>query len=104
MRSLEHPTSDPWLTRARDADDVMALKALADMPEVRDKLTSPQRVRLLWDICRVPDFRGSAGPEHVQLLARLFEHLTGRGLAQTRIPSAWLKTAVERIDRSLRET
>ena len=99
LRSLEHPTSDPWLTRARDADDVMALKALADMPEVREKLTSPQRVRLLWDICGVPDFRGSAGPEHVQLLARLFEHLTGRGLAQTRIPSAWLKTAVERIDK-----
>ena len=99
LRSLEYPTSDPWLTRARDADDVLALKALSEMPEVREKLTSPQRVRLLWDICGVPDFRGSAGPEHVQLLARLYEHLTGRGLAQTRIPSAWLKTAVERIDK-----
>ncbi len=99
LRSLEHPTYDPWLTRARDADDMLALKALAEMPEVGEKLTSPQRVRLLWDICGVPDFRNSAGPEHVQLLARLFEHLTGRGLAQTRIPSAWLKTAVERIDK-----
>ena len=34
IRSLEAPTSDDWLTRARDADDVLALKALTAMPEV----------------------------------------------------------------------
>ena len=29
IRSLEEPTFNDWLTRARDADDVLALKALS---------------------------------------------------------------------------
>ena len=32
IRSLEEPTSNEWLTRARDADDVLALKALSALP------------------------------------------------------------------------
>ena len=99
IRSLEKPTFDPWLSRARDADDVLALKYLSDLPEVTAKLTGPQRVRLLWDVCRVPDFRGASDNEHFTLLTRIFEFLTGRGLSQTRIPSEWLKKALQRIDK-----
>ena len=98
LRSLEYPTSNDWLSRARDSDDMVALKLLTAMPDVIDKLTSPARVKLLWDVCRVPDFRSSTETEHAGLLQRIFDFLTGRGLAQTRIPSDWLKKAVERID------
>lgn len=95
VRSLEAPTSNDWLSRARDADDVVALKALSEMPEVRDRVKGPQDVRLLWDVCRVPDFRSSSTTEHAGLLARIFEFLkTGR------VPSDWLAKAVARIDRS----
>ncbi len=100
IRSLEAPTHNEWLSRARDADDVVALKTLSAMPEVRDKITSPQRVRLLWDVCRVPDFRSTSGPEHATLLARIFDFLTGRGLSQTRIPVDWMANAVARIDKT----
>ncbi len=99
IRSLELPTFDPWLSRARDADDVLALKYLSGLPEVQEKLTGPQRVRLLWDVCRVPDFRSASDNEHLTLLTRIFEFLTGRGLSQTRIPTDWLKKAIERIDK-----
>ncbi len=100
IRSLEAPTSDPWLTRARDADDVVALKTLSQLPEVAEKLTSPQRIKLLWDVCRIPDFRGVSESEHASLLAMIFGFLTGRGLARTRIPHDWLEKAVDRIDKS----
>ena len=100
IRSLEAPTFNDWLTRARDADDVLALKALSALPEVRDKLTEPKRVQLLWDVCRIPDFRSSSGPEHTTLLARIFEFLVGRGLGGGRIPSDWLATAIKRIDKT----
>lgn len=95
VRSLEAPTSNDWLTRARDADDVVALKALSEMPEVRERVTSPADVRLLWDVCRVPDFRSSSTTEHASLLARIFEFVRGG-----KVPSDWLKQAVARIDRS----
>ncbi|MDZ4085241.1 MAG: helicase-related protein [Tabrizicola sp.] len=100
IRSLEAPTHNDWLTRARDADDVLALKALSALPEVQDKLTEPKRVQLLWDVCRIPDFRSSSGPEHTTLLTRIFEFLVGRGLGGGRIPSDWLSTAIKRIDKT----
>jgi ATP-dependent RNA helicase SUPV3L1/SUV3 len=95
VRSLESPTSNEWLTRARDADDVVALKTLSEMPEVRDRVKSPQDVRLLWDVCRVPDFRSSSTMEHASLLARVFDFLKSG-----RVPSEWLATAVSRIDKT----
>ena len=98
IRSLEAPTDNEWLTRARDADDVLALKTLKDMPEILERLTSPKRVHLLWDVCRIPDFRGASETEHVTLLARIYEFLCGRGLGGGKIPSDWLKKAIERID------
>ena len=99
IRSLEAPTSNDWLSRARDADDVVALKTLSEMPDVRDKLNSPQRIRLLWDVCRVPDFRNASGSEHATLLARIFDFLAARGLAQGKVPSDWMAAAIERIDK-----
>ncbi|WP_149589457.1 helicase-related protein [Tabrizicola flagellatus] len=100
IRSLEEPTHNDWLTRARDADDLLALKALSTLPEVQDRLTEPKRVQLLWDVCRIPDFRSSTGPEHTTLLTRIFEFLVGRGLGGGRIPSDWLATAIRRIDKT----
>ena len=100
IRSLEAPTSDPWLTRARDADDVVALKMLSNMPEVAEKLTSIARLKLLWDVCRIPNFRASSEAEHAGLLALIYGFLTGRGLAPTRIPPDWLEKAIERIDKT----
>jgi ATP-dependent RNA helicase SUPV3L1/SUV3 len=99
IASLERHTHNDWLTRARDADDVLALKALSAMPEVADKLTGPKRVQLLWDVCRIPDFRNSGGGEHIGLLARIFDFLVGRGLGGGKVPSDWLKKAIERIDK-----
>lgn len=95
IASLEKHTGNEWLTRARDADDLLALKTLAEMPEVRDAVTSPQMVRLLWDVCRIPDFRGISGQEHAGLLARIFDFLKSGP-----IPDDWMKRNVDRIDRT----
>jgi len=94
--SLEMPTRDDWLTRVREADDLAALKALAAMPEVTALLRDARDVRLLWDICRIPDFRGHSATEHFTLLARLFGFVHDGG----RIPSDWLQRNIARIDRS----
>jgi ATP-dependent RNA helicase SUPV3L1/SUV3 len=93
--ALETHTSNEWLTRARDADDVMALKTLAEMPEVRAAVTSPAMVRLLWDVCRIPDFRGISSLEHAGMLARIFGFLKDGP-----VPDDWLARNIERIDRA----
>lgn len=95
IRSLEDSPQHEWLTRGREADDLRALKALAAMPEIADRLGHPSDVRLLWDVCRIPDFRSISEAEHATLLARIFGFLqSGKG-----VPSDWLKGQIERIDR-----
>ncbi len=96
VASLERHTGDDWLTRVRDADDLLALKALIDDPEVTPRLGGPQDVRLLWDVCRIPDFRGISASEHAGLLARLYGFLHDSG----RIPADWLARNLARIDRT----
>ncbi|MGB8812854.1 MAG: helicase-related protein [Paracoccaceae bacterium] len=93
--SLEAPTQNEWLSRTRESDDLSALKVLSEMPELRDRINGPQSIKLLWDVCRVPDFRGHSGGEHTSLLARLFEFLQDGA-----IPTDWLARAVARIDRT----
>ncbi len=96
LESLEHHTNNDWLTRARDADDVVALKSLLVLPEVQDRLRDPRDLRLLWDVCRIPDFRGISPTEHAGLLGRVFEFLHGAG----RIDPDWLARNIKRIDRT----
>ncbi|HMO73070.1 MAG TPA: helicase-related protein [Paracoccaceae bacterium] len=93
--SLEVSPDSEWLIRARDADDLSALRALVEMPEVATRMTDPAAVRRLWDICRVPDFRGISPQEHATLLARLFGFLS-----DGQVPADWLARAIARIDRT----
>ena len=93
VETLEAPSGHALLGRGRDADDVQALKTLRDLPEIRDRVQGGQDVRLLWDVCRVPDFRGISPAEHTTLLARIFGFLQDGA-----IPSDWLAKAVRRID------
>ncbi len=95
IASLEAPVDNEWLNRAREADDLQSLKFLSEMPEVRDRVQSPQAVKLLWDVCRIPDFRGISGGEHTGLLTRIFGFLQGGT-----IPNDWLAKAVARIDKT----
>jgi len=96
VASLEAPTSDEWLTRAREADDLMALKAIAALPEMAGRLSRPGDVKLLWDICCIPDFRGISHVEHATLLARIFGFLQDLN----RVPDDWLAQQVNRLDRT----
>ncbi len=96
IASLEQQTHQEWLTRVRDSDDVLALKALAEMPEIRGTVSAGHEVRLLWDVCRIPDFRGISSNEHAGLLARIFGFLR-QGAP---VPNDWLATNIARIDRT----
>ncbi|WP_337996706.1 helicase-related protein [Oleispirillum naphthae] len=83
--------------RARRADDVAALESLARMPEVAARAAHPDRVRLLWDICQIPDFQKIMPEAHARLLRRLFLYLTGDDGV---IPDAFLSRHLARIDRT----
>ncbi len=96
IRSLEAPTDEEMLTRVRESDDLAALKALAEAPGIRDRCADGRSVRLLWDVCRIPDFRGISAGEHAGMLERIFGFLHEWG----RVPDDWLARQIKRIDRT----
>src|SRR6056297_1453787 len=96
IASLEQRPGDEWLARAREADDLGALKSLSAEAEIRARASDGPSVRLLWDVCRIPDFRGISHAEHAGLLERIYSDLHEHG----RISEDWLAGHIQRIDRT----
>ncbi|WP_113911205.1 helicase-related protein [Roseovarius dicentrarchi] len=96
INSLEQKPQNDLLTRVRDGDDLTALRSLAEAPEIKMRATNGNAVKLLWDVCRIPDFRGISRGEHASLLETIFCDLHEFG----RIPDDWLAGQIKRIDRT----
>ncbi len=96
IRSLEMPTDDEWLSRARESDDLGALKSLQAVTEVDARVSTPQDVQLLWDVCRIPDFRGISRGEHANMLEVIFGYMHDNG----RVPDDYMARQMARIDRT----
>jgi ATP-dependent RNA helicase SUPV3L1/SUV3 len=95
VASLEAGNDDPWLMRTREADDLGALKTLSADADIGARCTSAPDVQLLWDVCRIPDFRDISTAEHTALLARIFGFLH----EFQHVPDDWLAGQLSRIDR-----
>ena len=94
IASLETHTDNDWLTRVRESDDLGALKTLVEDAEVKARASDGASVTLLWDVCRIPDFRGISGREHADLLSVIYNYLHEKG----QIPQDWLAHQINRID------
>ena len=96
IRSLEEKPQTEIFLKARDADDLSTLKTLSEVAEVRARASDARSVRLLWDVCRIPDFRGISHAEHAALLERIFGYLHESG----KVSQDWFAGQVARIDRT----
>ncbi len=96
IASLNRPPPHAALQRVREQDDQLALQTLSAHSAFLPRLHAPQRVKLLWEVCQVPDFRKTMTEEHTRLLGQLFEHLTQGG---ERLPEDWIESHVQRLER-----
>ncbi|HLJ65095.1 MAG TPA: helicase-related protein [Stellaceae bacterium] len=98
IRSLEARPQRAGLMPAPAADDVVALKSLARMDDIEKAATNPGAIRLLWEVCQIPDFRKVMSDTHARLLAQIYRHLMA---PPGQIPGEWVArqvTALERLD------
>ncbi len=82
-------------TRVERADDFDALRALAEDAEVRRFTAERAGVELLWDACRIPDFRKGLLGEHVRIVKEVFLQLAA---GDGRLDAAWLERQVAPLD------
>lgn len=95
LESLSRRPASHLLHRAREADDLRSLKALAREEDVVESATNPGAVRLLWDVCQIPDFRKVMPDIHVRLLKQVYLHLSG---LEARLPEDWVAEHINRLD------
>jgi ATP-dependent RNA helicase SUPV3L1/SUV3 len=72
------------------------LQALARNSDIGELATHPGAVRLLWEVCQIPDFRKVMSESHARLLAHCFLHLAG---PEERLPIAWVAGQMASLDR-----
>ncbi len=82
--SLRQPPSQRVLLPMFAAEDLSALQALAPRVRTPDEAS----VRLLWDVCGVPDFRKLLFEAHIEDLEAIFTAVQAHG---GRVPSTWME-------------
>ena len=95
QKSLEVFPVKSQLMRARDADDQVALSYLMRDPHIVERATTPDAVRLLWDVCQIPDFRKTMADVHAGFLSRIFQEL----IDGDRLSLDWVTRQINQFDR-----
>lgn len=93
--SLRQTPTHRALLLQSHADDSLALERLARDPWIRSRAVGKEAVKLLWDVCCIPDYRKLLLESHVALLAELYQHLAS---ARGTIDEQWMSERVAAID------
>ncbi len=96
---LEGLTRAPFsqtMVGARNMEDERALRMLLRSPDILARANhSPANVELLWDVCRIPDYRQDSQWSHVRILGQIYLQLTDK---YGRIEPEWLEGRLRRLD------
>ncbi|MBW2525129.1 MAG: helicase [Deltaproteobacteria bacterium] len=95
VASLKQRPSRRCLQLVDRADDFGVLLRLLARPDIQDRARDPESLRLLWQVCQVPDFRKVLVEHHAPLLGEIFVQLSG---PTGRLGRSWVAERVERLD------
>ena len=89
----EHP-GEAGLVKVRQPSDEQNLVKLARKTDIRERLSNPDSVHLLWEVCQIPDFRKQVTGSHIRLLSHVYQSLSTAG----KLDNDWIAKEVTRID------
>ncbi len=92
--SLSEIPTEPGLTRAPLAEDILVLDHAARDEDIRAMAKNRAAVERLWDVCQVPDYRKIAPANHAELVTTLYGFLMREG----KIPDDWFARQVAQAD------
>lgn len=95
--SLRELPREPRLTRARMADDVIALETLSNDQEIVGLARAAGAVEVLWDVCQIPDYRKISTQNHAELVGAIYKYLRS---SDGYVPEDWIAKQVAFADRT----
>ena len=94
-RSFEAQPPYSFMSRKADAVDQLTLQTLCERSDIVALANSPGRIRLLWDVAQIPDFRNTMTDSHVVMLAHIFDSLARNG----ELATEWVANQMQHLDR-----
>ena len=92
--SLEKPADHRRLMKAPPNADIIALDRLSNDPDIIDITNSSERVKLLWDVVKTPDYRKISPASHAEILAQVYMDVAREG----KINEIWFADQVASSD------
>jgi ATP-dependent RNA helicase SUPV3L1/SUV3 len=93
--SLAEPPTRGIFRHAAGADDALCLNMLATRDDVRGRAHRSDAVRMLWDVCTIPDFRKLMLEVHADFLESVFIELIDHGVLR----DDWIERHVRELER-----
>lgn len=93
LAALNKPADKPGLTRIPNVTDQMTLESLLHSG-LRDQVDDKQQLKLLWEVCQIPDYREISPAQHCDIVASIFNDLTSKG----QISTDWIADQVHFCD------
>ncbi|MDA8894152.1 helicase-related protein [Amylibacter sp.] len=96
INSLDKSSEDTLLIKAQPAEDFRTLTTLVEDGEVSARASDGLSVKLLWETCGIPDFRGVSFTDHTSLVSKIFNFLHEKG----EVSEIWLAQKIANIDKT----
>ncbi|MDA9779562.1 helicase-related protein [Amylibacter sp.] len=96
INSLDKSSEDTLLIKAQPAEDFRTLTTLVEDGEVSARASDGPSVKLLWETCGIPDFRGVSFTDHTSLVSKIFNFLHEKG----EVSETWLAQKIANIDKT----
>ncbi len=75
-QTLAKPTPHKRLRRIAEAVDEAALERFSSMTDIQHDASSSQGLRLIWEVCQIPDFRNMTIDSHVRLIREIYDEIS----------------------------
>ena len=87
LNSLKQFPVQNYFIHKKNASDELNFRYMIDDENIKKLLTSQDRIKLLWDVCRIPDFQKLFNDSYLQFLKTIFLLL----IKNEKIPKIWLE-------------
>ena len=94
LRSLSLMPNKAYLTMSPEAEDERLLKDLSKKPSIINNLLREKEVKLLWEICSIPDYSKNFDDSHSELLEQIYLFLIDKG----EIPENWVNKKLDDLN------
>ncbi len=95
LSSLKKYPIQSYFIHKKNALDEINFRSLIDDKEIRNNLESKLNLKLLWDICQIPDFEKLFNDNYLLLLKDIFLTLIENNY---KLPEEWIDKKVSRLD------